>query len=147
MAALGWYQESGPGRWPEDAPPSAWSGSFDLWMGYLSLRGGVIGVANGPVTWTVLWNGTTELPYQIDYLTTDSQVTVNLKYLHDSFGEPRGILQVTAADLDGALDGVLRLAIANGGGIYGHISWDVTGHEPPEQPEFWTEFVSAYEVP
>lgn len=145
MAALGWYQESGPGRWPEDAPPSAWSGSFDLWEGYISLRGGVIGVANGPVTWTFLWNGATELPYQIDCRTTDSQVTVNLKYLY--IEPPRGILQVTAADLDGALDGVLRLAIADGGGVYGHMSWDVTDPEPPEQPGFWTEFVSAYEVP
>ena len=145
MAALGWYQESGPGRWPEDAPPSVWSGSFYLWMGFLSLRGGVIGVANGPVTWTFLWNGATELPFQIDHWTTDSQVSVNLQYLHDA-DPPRGILRVTAADLDGPLDGVLQLAIADGG-IYGHISWDVIAPEPPEQPEFWTEFVSAYEVP
>ena len=146
MAALGWYQESGPGRWPEVAPPSVWSGSYDLWSD-LYLLGGVIGVANGPVTWTFLWNGTTELPFVIGHQTTDSQVTVQLQNLHEVPYTPPGILLVMAADLDGALDGVLRLAVASGGGPYGSVTWDVIDPEPPTQPEFWTEFISSYEVP
>ena len=146
MAALGWYQESSPGRWPEDAPPSVWSGSYGLWED-LDLRGGVIGVANGPVTWTFLWNGTTELPYVIGHQTTDSQVTVKLQHLYTAPYPPPGILQVMAADLDGALDGVLRLAVSSGGGAYGSVTWDVINLTPPTPPEFWTEFISSYEVP
>lgn len=147
MAALGWYQESSPGRWPEDAPPSGWSGSFDLWMGYISVNGGVIGTPNGPVTWTFLWNGAPEMPFQIAPWATDTEVYVNLQNLHYAVDPARGVLLVSAADSSGPLDGVLRLAIADGGGVYGHISWDVVGAQTPAQPEFWMGFINAYEVP
>lgn len=151
MAALGWYQESGPGRWPENAPPSAWSGSSDPDYPFPVFIGGVIGAADGPVTWTVRWNDSPTLPSYLDSVVTDdSSVRLSFRMLPGppDYNWPTisGLITITAEDDDGPMDGTLRLAMASGGD-YGTFSWDVFAPEPEPAVEFWTDFISAYEVP
>lgn len=151
MAALGWYQTSGSGGWPTDAPPSSWSGSSEPYFPYPVFIGGVIGAADGPVKWKVLWNGADVLPSYLDSVVTDDlSVRLSFRMLPGPpewvWPTPSGIITIAAADDDGAMTGVLRLTMASGD-VYGAFAWDVVAPEPPEQPGFWTEFVSAYEVP
>lgn len=147
MAALGWYQvpESGV-LVPTDAPPSVYSGADDPFFPFPTFRGGVIGASSGTVVWTVLWNNSTTLSDRIAGVTTDnSTVEVSFDVLESM---PIGVLTIGAADANGALIGKLRLTCSSGM-PYGSFAWDVTDLAPDPEPaaDFWTNFISSYEVP
>lgn len=153
MAALGWYAADSGGL-PAEAPPSDWSGTAGLNTAWSSLRGGVIGAASGPVTWAVKWVGQSvdsdppDPPQFITVATSGDAVTITINGLHDGW-RPwiSGVLTIEASDANGPLDGALELAYGGGMGVYNDAAWRVVGSTPPTTPDFWTGFVSSYEVP
>ena len=148
MAAIGWYE--GEDRLPSYAPAGLNSGVFEPFDQFSRLYGGVIGIADGTVVWTVTWNGSTDLPAWLTVEGDDRDFSVLFNAFHPSWSPAatRGLLEVTASDASGALANTARAAVDGFKGMYGSFAWDVVTDGPPDpEADFWTSFQASYEVP